>query len=113
MKTFFGSIFIEKEKLKEAGVEYPIKLEYYKIINEDELIIKKNAKYGIRVVKTEYIENNTKTEDKTLKYLSNNEQKINQILKVLKKNEVTPICLEDVICDFSKEILFYNENKIF
>ena len=47
MKTFFGSIFIEKEKLKEAGVEYPIKLEYYKIINEDELIIKKNAKYGM------------------------------------------------------------------
>ena len=35
MKTFFGSIFIEKEKLQEAGVKYPIKLEYYKIKNED------------------------------------------------------------------------------
>ena len=35
MKTFFGSIFIEKEKLQEAGVKYPIKLEYYKIINEE------------------------------------------------------------------------------
>ena len=72
MKTFFGSIFIEKEKLQEAGVKYPIKLEYYKIINEDEFINKNNAKYGIKVVKTEYIENNTKTEDKTLKYLSRN-----------------------------------------
>ena len=29
-----------------------------------------------------------------------------EILKVLEKNEVTPIGLEDVICDFSKEILF-------
>ena len=58
------------------------------------------------MVKTEYIGNNTKTEDKTLKYLSSNEQKVNEILKILKKNEVTPICLEDVICDFSKEILF-------
>ena len=106
MKTFFGSIVIEKEKVQEAGVKYPIKLEYYKIINEDEFINKNNAKYGIRVVKTEYIGNNTKTEDKTLKYLSSNEQKVNEILKILKKNEVTPICLEDVICDFSKEILF-------
>ena len=97
---------LEKEKLQEAGVKYPIKLEYYKIINEDEFINKNNAKYGIRVVKTEYIGNNTKTEDKTLKYLSSNEQKVNEILKILKKNEVTPICLEDVICDFSKEILF-------
>ena len=34
MKTFFGSIFIEKERLQEAGVEYPIKLEYYKIIKK-------------------------------------------------------------------------------
>lgn len=106
MKTFFGSIFIEKERLQEAGVEYPIKLEYYKIINEDEFINRNNAKYGIKVVKTEYIENNIKTEDKTLKYLSSNEQKINEILKILKKNEVTPICLEDIIYDFSKENLF-------
>ena len=102
MKKFFGGTFIEKEKLKEAGIEHPIKLEYYKIINEDE----SNNKYGVNIVKTEYIENNTKTEDKTLKYLSSNEQKINEILKILKKNEVTPICLEDIIYDFSKENLF-------
>ena len=53
MKTFFGSIFIEKEKLQEAGVKYPIKLEYYKIINEDEFINKNNAKYGIKEVLNE------------------------------------------------------------
>lgn len=106
MKTFFGSIFIEKEKLKEAGVEYPIKLEYYKIINEDEFINKSNAKYGIKIVKTEYMDNDTKVEDKTIKYLSSNEQKINDILTILKDNEVTPICVQDVICDFSKTSLF-------
>lgn len=106
MKTFFGSIFIEKEKLKEAGVEHPIKLEYYKIINEDEFINKSNAKYGINIVKTEYLDNDTKVEDKTIKYLSSNEQKINDILKILKDNEVTPICVQDVICDFSKTSLF-------
>ena len=106
MKTFFGSIFIEKEKLEEAGVEHPIKLEYYKIINEDEFINKSNAKYGIKIVKTEYLDNDTKVEDKTIKYLSSNEQKINDILTILKDNEVTPICVQDVICDFSKTSLF-------
>ena len=30
MKTFFGGIFIQKEKLMEEGIDYPIKLEYYK-----------------------------------------------------------------------------------
>ena len=102
MNTFFGSIFIEKEKLKEAGVEHPIKLEYYKIINEDEFINRDNAKYGIKIVKTEYIKNNTKIEDKTIRYLSNNEQRVEDILNVFKKNEVTPVSVEDIICDFSK-----------
>ena len=106
MKTFFGSIFIEKEKLEEAGIEHPIKLEYYKIINEDEFISKSNAKYGIKIVKTEYLDNDTKIEDKTIKYLSSNEQKVNDILTILKDNEVTPICVQDVICDFSKTWLF-------
>lgn len=102
MNTFFGSLFIEKEKLKEAGVEHPIKLEYYKIINEDEFIYKNKARYGIKVVKTEYIKNNTKIEDKTIRYLSNNEQRVEDILNIFKENEVTPISAEDIICDFSK-----------
>ncbi len=101
MNTFFGSIFIEKEKLKEAGIINPIKLEYYKIINEDEFVKEKNKKYGIEIVKTEYIGNDMKVENKMIKYLSNNEQKIDEILKILKENEVTPIAVQDVICDFS------------
>ena len=106
MKTFFGSIFIKKEKLEEAGIKHPIKVEYYKIINEDEFIKKDKAKYGIKIVKTEYLENDTKVEDKTIQYLSSNEQKINDILKILKENEVTPISMQDVICDFSKSSVF-------
>ena len=106
MKTFFGSIFIKKEKLEEAGIKHPIKVEYYKIINEDEFIKKDKAKYGIKIVKTEYLENDTKVEDKTIQYLSSNEQKINDSLKILKENEVTPISVQDVICDFSKSSVF-------
>ena len=45
MNIFFGGTFIKKENLEEAGIVNPIKLEYYKIINEDEFINKDNAKY--------------------------------------------------------------------
>ena len=106
MKIHFGSIFIEKEKLKEAGINYPIKLEYYKIINEDEMTKGTKAKFGISIEKTEYIENNTRTENEVMKYISNDEQKINEILTILKDNQVTPISMQDVIYDFSKQILF-------
>lgn len=106
MKIYFGSTFIEKEKLEEAGINYPIKLEYYKIINEDEMIKGQKAKFGISIEKTEYIENETKKENKVIQYLSNDEQKINEILTVFKENEVTPISVEDILYDFSKQLLF-------
>ena len=102
MKIFVGGKFIEKEKLEEAGIDYPIRLEYYKIINEDELIRKNKAKYGIKIVKTEYLKENKNVEDETIKYLSSNEQKVDEILNILKINEVTPICVQDVISDISK-----------
>ena len=100
MKKFFGGIFIEKEKLEEAGIKYPIKLEYYKIINEDEY--SGSNEYGVNIVKTEYIDKDIKIEEKTIKYVSNSEEKVNDILRILKENEVTPICVQDIICDFSK-----------
>ena len=104
MKTFFGSTFIKKEELEEAGIKHPIKLEYYKVINEDEFINKNNERYGINIIKTEYIENNTKTEYKTIQYLTSDEQKVENILNILKENEVTPISVQDIVCDFSKNI---------
>lgn len=102
MKTFFGGIFIEKEKLEEEKIYHPIKLEYYKKINEEEFINRKNNKFGISVVKTEYLPEGTKVERKDIKYLTNDESKIDKILKLFKDNEVTPIGVEDVICDLSK-----------
>lgn len=104
MKTFFGGKFIEKEKLVEAGIDYPIKLEYYKKINEEEFVKKDKAKFGIEIVKTEYIPNNTTIENKEIKYLSNDEDKINKILNLFKENEVTPIGVEDILLDLSKKL---------
>ena len=104
LKTFFGGTFINQENLKEEGKEYPIKIEYYKNINEDELIKTNKTKYGIYVVKTEYIPENTKTEDKEIKYLTNDEQKIEKILEFFKRNEVTPFIVDDVVEDLKKQL---------
>ncbi len=105
MRVFFNSTFMEQEVLKDAGICHPIKLEYYKIINEDDVIKQEKAKFGIKVVKTEYIENNIKTEDKKIQYISNDEKRIEEFLNLLKENEVTPIAVEDVLSDFSKKII--------
>lgn len=101
MRTFFGGTFIEKEKLEEAGIYHPIKLEYYKQINEDDINSSK-AKYGISIVKTEYIPNNLKVETKDIKYVTNDELEENRILNIFKQNQVTLINSEEVISDLLK-----------
>ena len=99
MRTFFGGTFIEKEKLEEAGINHPIKLEYYKQINEDDINCYNKAKYGIQRVKTEYIPDNIKVETKNIQYLTNDELEEDNILNIFKANQVTPINSEEVILD--------------
>lgn len=99
MRTFFGGAFIEKEKLEEAGINHPIKLEYYKQINEDDINCYSKAKYGIQIVKTEYIPDNIKIETKNIQYITNDELEENKILNIFKENQVTPINSEEVIVD--------------
>ena len=101
LKVFYTSTFMKKEELEEVGIKYPIKLEYYKIINEDEIMKGEKARFGIKVIKTEYKSDNPKTEEKEITYLSNDENKIEEILNIFKQNEVTPISVEDIIYDFA------------
>lgn len=101
MKTFFGGIFIEKEKLEEAGIDYPIKLEYYKYTNNED---RNKSKYGISIIKTEY-KDDVVVEEKNIKYLTNDESRAIDILQLLKNNEVTPIGVEDIIQDYARIIL--------
>ena len=98
LKTFFSGTFIEKKKLEEVGINHPIKLEYYKEINEDD--IKEKAKFGILIVKTDYMKDNKiKVEKKEIKYITNDEIEENRILNIFSKNQVTPINSEEVISD--------------
>lgn len=105
MRIFFNSTFIKQETLKEAGINHPIKLEYYKIINEDEMIKKEKAKFGINIIKTEYKKEQVKIENKKIQYISNDEKRVEEILNLLKENEVTPIAVEDVLSDYSKKLI--------
>ena len=99
MKNFFGSIFLNRDELLEAGINYPIKVEYYKITNEPE---KENKLlYGIQVIKTEYKEK-IGVEQNRIEHITNDESEITKILSLIKENEVTPIGLEDVIIEIKK-----------
>lgn len=98
MKNFFGSIFINREELEEAGINYPIKVEYYKIINEEEKIKQNKLMYGIQVIKTEY-KDKIGIEQQKAEHITNDEKEIEKILELIKTNEVTPIGLEDVILE--------------
>lgn len=105
LKIFFGGVFIDQKILEASGIKHPIKLEYYKRINEDEIFELNKAKYGVSIIKTEYVNNQVKVEEKCIKYLTNDEKRANYLLTTLKDNCVTPVGLEDVISDLSKQIL--------
>ena len=101
LKNFFGSIFLNRNELEEAGINYPIKVEYYKITNEEEKIKQNKLIYGIQIIKTEY-RDKIGVEQSKAEHLTNNESEINNMLNLLKENEVTPIGLEDVIIEIKK-----------
>ena len=98
MKNFFGSIFMNRDELREAGIDYPIKVEYYKIINEEEKIKENKLIYGIQVIKTEY-KDKIRVEQEKIEHITNDENEITKMLSLIKENEVTPIGLEDVILE--------------
>ena len=98
MKNFFGSIFINRDELREAGINYPIKVEYYKITNEEEKIKQNKLIYGIQVIKTEY-RDKIGVEQNKIEHITNDEKEINKMLDLIKENEVTPIGLEDVVLE--------------
>lgn len=101
MKAFFDGIFIDEKKLNEAGIKYPIKLEYYKTIASEGNV---EAKYGIEIIKTEYKNGKIYTEREIAENLTNNTQELDRILTTLRNNEVTPIAMQDILSDIFVKI---------
>lgn len=102
MKVFYGGKFIEKSRLEEVGIFYPIKLEYYKSIDTE--INTKMSYFGISIVKTEYKKDNVTIETKDVKNITKDENIVERILTMFKENEVTPINAEEIIYDLRKKI---------
>ncbi|MCI9063494.1 MAG: hypothetical protein HFJ17_02695 [Clostridia bacterium] len=96
MKTFFDGIFIDEDRLKEEGIKYPIKIEYYKTITGTENV---ENKYGIEIVKTEYKDGSINIERNRATNLTNDLNEADKILTLFRDNEVTPIAMQDVLED--------------
>ena len=97
MKVFYGGIYIKRKTLQEAGIEHPIKLEYYKTIN------KENKTFGIDIIKKEYKRNDIIIEEKEIKHRINDESKIDKMLNIFKTFAVTPITANDIAEDLLKQ----------
>ena len=104
MKHFYGGTFMNQDELKSIGVEYPVKLEYYKTNNENQIVDKTKLKYGIEVIKTSYTKENINVETSQIPKIIENELIANKILDILKENKVTPISAEYVVEDLLKEL---------
>jgi len=111
VKNFFGSIFINRDKLQEAGINYPIKVEYYKITNEEEKIKENKLIYGIQVIKTEY-RDKIGVEQKRIEHITNDENEISEMLELMKEHEVTPIGLEDVVLEIKSRRTIAKNKKM-
>ena len=94
MKSFFDGIFINKNRLLDEGIEYPVKLEYYKTITGNENV---ENKYGIEVVKTIYKDGNENIEKNEVPNITNNQNEADRILSILRDNEVTPSFIKDAL----------------
>ena len=93
MKTFFDGIFIDSNNAQNEN-EYSIKLEYYKTIKTEE---NGEAKYGIQIVETEFIDGKVNVESKIINGISNSSDEVEKMIEILRNNEVTPIGIEDAI----------------
>ena len=111
MKNFFGSIFINRDELEEAGIKYPIKVEYYKITNEEEKINENKSIYGIQIIKTEY-RDKIGVEQQKIEHITNDENEIIKMLSLIKECQVTPIGLEDVILEIKSRQTIAKNKKI-
>ncbi len=100
MKSFYGGTYIGKEILAENNIYHPIRLEYYKIENEEDI----GLSYGIEVVKTEYKEEKPKVEKNSLENITMKESEIIELLEKFKNGTVMPSFLEEMIQEETKNV---------
>lgn len=90
---------MDKDMLSKEGINYPIKIEYFKLF--DEIRNNHKNKYGIEIIKSEFKNNNIIIENKEIREITTEENKIDEMLYLLKTNQVTPITVNDIISDLT------------
>lgn len=98
MKSFFGGTYLEKDKLENNNIFYPIRLEYYKTENIENF----KTVYGIEVVKTEYKNDEVNVENKIIDKVTDEEHTIDKILEQFKTGEITPAVSEEMVEELLK-----------
>ena len=96
MRALYGDTYLNEKELKELGIYYPIKLEYYITYRNNTT---KDVKYGIEIIKRSYLGEVTNIEKSTIKNINTNNDIVNKILKILKENAVTPISAKEIVQD--------------
>ena len=99
-RFLFGKVQLDEKILMENNIYHNVEVEYYKIKgNNENTLNDKYEVYGIEIVKKDYLDNETKVENKYIEKVTSNEQIVDNILEKLRNNEVTPVGLEYVIKD--------------
>ena len=105
--VYYGATFLDEKDLVEANITNNIELEYYRTENYKTNILKKEkASYGIEIIKREYILDDVKVEKSRLDDISTSAKKVINIIESLRMHKVTPIGLQDVVCDLLKQKKF-------
>lgn len=103
MKMFYGEIEMRRESLKENGIYYPIRLEYYLTKGEYTLKGDNEEYYGIEVVKKSYLKSEEREEKIEISHISDNKEIVCHLLNILKINEVSPAHTRYIVEDLVKE----------
>jgi len=105
--VYYGATFLDEKDLVETNITNNIELEYYRTENCKTNILKKEkTSYGIEIIKREYILDDVKVEKSRLEDISTNAKKVINIIESLRMHKVTPIGLQDVVCDLLKQKKF-------
>ncbi len=104
---YYGATFLDEKDLVETNITNNIELEYYRTENyKTNILNKEKTSYGIEIIKREYISEDVKIEKSRLDDISTSAKKVINIIESLRMHKVTPIGLQDVVCDLLKQKKF-------
>ena len=97
LRRLYGKAIIDSSDSEELQDDCKIELEYYQLEQET---VKKP--YGIEIIRRKVKDDLIDIENKIINHVCDKKQDTNKLLDILISNKVTPISVNDVICDLAK-----------